>query len=69
MYLYKTSLNSGELINQLLLIEKNLGRQRNDSPTYQPRTIDIDILFYNYDIINSNQLTIPHPRLHLRKFF
>jgi len=35
---------------------------------YEPRTIDVDILFYNQEIIDTEQLTIPHPRLHLRKF-
>lgn len=64
----KTGLNPNELIHKLLHIEKELGRERTESETYEPRTIDIDILFYNQEIIDSKQLTIPHPRLHLRKF-
>lgn len=64
----KTELNPNELIQKLLHIEKELGRERTESETYEPRTIDIDILFYNQEIIDSKQLTIPHPRLHLRKF-
>ena len=48
-------------------IEKQLGRKLN-SPTYQNRYIDIDILFYDDIILESNELTIPHPRLHLRDF-
>jgi len=63
-----TNLNSIELINKLLLIEKELGRERILNTTYVPRIIDIDILFFNSEIINSPQLIVPHPRLHLRKF-
>jgi len=64
----ETKLNSNELINTLLGIEKDLGRVRNLYHTYEPRTIDIDILFFNHDIINTENLIAPHPRLHLRKF-
>lgn len=63
-----TRLSSSELIIQLLSIEKELGRERTLSETYEPRTIDIDILFFNQHIIDTAQLTVPHPRLHLRKF-
>lgn len=57
-----------DLIRLLLNIEIELGRSRNTWQTYEPRTIDIDILFFNNDIISSEALTVPHPRLHLRKF-
>jgi 2-amino-4-hydroxy-6-hydroxymethyldihydropteridine diphosphokinase len=64
----ETNLKSYELIDALLVIEKELGRERIINHTYEPRTIDIDILFYNNDIINESKLLVPHPRLHLRKF-
>lgn len=64
----KTPLSSSKLIESLLFIEKDLGRKRTISETYEPRTIDIDILFYNDAIINDQNLIVPHPRLHLRKF-
>lgn len=64
----KTLLSADELITTLLSIEQYLGRIRSVNGIYEPRTIDIDILFYNQDIINNEQLTIPHPRLQLRKF-
>jgi 2-amino-4-hydroxy-6-hydroxymethyldihydropteridine diphosphokinase len=64
----RTLLNSTELITNLLAIEKALGRERTDGEAYEPRTIDIDILFYNQEIISNVQLIVPHPRLHLRKF-
>ncbi len=63
-----TKLNSSELIQQLLDIEKQLGRIRNPSNQYQARTIDIDILLFNNEVINTEQLIVPHPRMHLRKF-
>jgi 2-amino-4-hydroxy-6-hydroxymethyldihydropteridine diphosphokinase len=64
----KTNLTSLELINILLFIEKDLGRERTLNIIYESRTIDIDILFFNNDIINQSQLIVPHPRLHLRNF-
>ncbi len=64
----ETELSSDKLIKVLLEIEKELGRERNLYHTYEPRTIDIDILFYENEIIHRDDLTVPHPRLHLRKF-
>lgn len=64
----KTALSSTELIDVLLDIEKQLGRERPDNEEYASRTIDIDILFYNQDNVDTPKLSIPHPRLHLRKF-
>ncbi|MFK5856621.1 MAG: 2-amino-4-hydroxy-6-hydroxymethyldihydropteridine diphosphokinase [Bacteroidota bacterium] len=59
--------SSLEIINKIHTIERGLGRQR-DSLGYSSRTIDIDILYFNNDIINANGLIIPHPRLHERRF-
>ena len=61
-----TTLSAQELLNALLSIEQALGRVRD--VRYGPRTIDIDILFFNYEIIHQPGLTIPHPQLHLRRF-
>lgn len=63
-----TSLNSMELINALLHIEQLLGRERTINMGYEPRIIDIDILFFNSEVIESQKLIVPHPRLHLRQF-
>lgn len=63
-----TNLTAEELIHKVLVIEKKLGRERSNSIIYEPRIIDIDIIFYNNTIIETPQLTVPHPRLHLRKF-
>lgn len=46
--------------------ERSLGR--NPDERNSPRTIDLDILYYGQQIIDSPLLTIPHPRLHLRRF-
>jgi 2-amino-4-hydroxy-6-hydroxymethyldihydropteridine diphosphokinase len=48
-------------------IEREMGRIRSGE-SYTDRIIDIDILFYNNLIINTKELTIPHPRLHERRF-
>ena len=63
----ETVYNPQIILSKLQRIEKDLGRELN-SPTYQNRNIDIDILFYNDIRIESKELTIPHPRLHLRDF-
>ncbi len=64
----ETELSSSKLLTCLLDIEKELGRSRTITETYEPRRIDIDILFYNEDIIKEEYLIVPHPRLHLRRF-
>lgn len=48
-------------------IETDLGRIR-QSKNYASRTMDIDILFYNEEIVRTQNLVIPHERLHLRRF-
>ena len=63
-----TKLTALELLNSILKIEVHLGRIRSTEKGYQPRNIDIDILFYENEIVNTNNLNIPHPNLHLRKF-
>lgn len=65
----QSKLNSIELIDRLLTIETELGRTRNTTTKgYQARPLDIDIIFFNDEIINTKKLTIPHPRMHERKF-
>lgn len=56
----------GELLNQLMLIEKEMGRVRKEK--WGERLIDIDILYYEDKIINSDDLIIPHPGIPERKF-
>jgi 2-amino-4-hydroxy-6-hydroxymethyldihydropteridine diphosphokinase len=66
--LVETALAPEELLPVLLAIETELGRTRDPWKTYEPRTIDIDILLYNRIVLEQEHLVLPHPRLHLRKF-
>jgi 2-amino-4-hydroxy-6-hydroxymethyldihydropteridine diphosphokinase len=62
-----TNLSPEEVLNKTQQIEFELGRTRN-SNQYNSRIIDIDILFYDDQIISLENLIIPHPRLQERKF-
>lgn len=64
----KTSLSPKDLLVECQRIESQLGRKHSEAKGYEDRTIDIDILFYNKDIINEENITIPHKYLHLRAF-
>lgn len=65
--LINTKYSAPDTLTVLLKIEKRLGRKRT-SVNYESREIDLDMLFYNDDVINLDQLQVPHPRLHLRRF-
>ena len=54
------------LLETILNIEQSLGRKR--ELKYGPRNIDIDILFFNDEIIDEEGLHIPHPRMQDRRF-
>lgn len=56
------------VLKQLLSIEKKLGRERFKESGYESRKIDIDLLYYENIVLNSDELTIPHPKLQERKF-
>src|ERR1035437_9421225 len=63
----KTSHTAQQLMRILLEAEKKLGREQRKAGIYQSRPIDMDILFFNQDLIQSPELEVPHPRLHLRR--
>ena len=63
-----TDLEPIELLNCILKIEKDLGRTRGKKSVYTSRNIDIDILYFNDQLINKSELVIPHPRLYKRRF-
>ena len=69
-----TNLTPLQALSSALLIEKELGRQRIGLPssselrTYSSRPIDIDLIFFGNLVINTPTLTLPHPRMHLRRF-
>src|SRR6476620_592360 len=63
-----TSKDAGYLLDKLLDIEKKLGRERSDAAGYQSRIIDIDLIAFNEEIINSEHLKVPHPQMQDRLF-
>lgn len=64
----ETELKPKKLLRVLKQIEADLGRTTKKSDTYESREIDLDILFYEDEVINEKSLLIPHPAIHLRKF-
>ncbi len=61
-----TNDDSVNFMKKLLLIEEKMGRVRNQK--WEARIIDIDILYFNSEIINDQELIVPHPHLQERKF-
>lgn len=61
-----TNLSAYDVLKTILNIELSMGRIREEK--WAPRTIDIDILFFNTEIIQQENLIVPHPLLHQRRF-
>ncbi len=61
-----TILSATDVLKIILNIEFQMGRTREKK--WAPRTIDIDILFFNNDFIQEENLIVPHPLLHQRRF-
>ena len=74
--LVETGLQPLEVLHEALAIEKDLGRQRDpkdlkdlkDSRLYRSRPMDIDLIFYDDLVMDTPELTLPHPRMHKRQF-
>ena len=64
----ETNLTARNVLKELLKIETNLGRIRSDKKAYEARTIDLDIIFFEDEVINTKTLQIPHEQMHKRKF-
>lgn len=62
----ETSKTPQELIAAILHIEEEMGRRRGQKKG--PRSIDIDILLFDETVLDSEELTIPHPAMQLRRF-
>ncbi len=62
----RTSLGSHSLMDQLLEIERKMGRVR--KVKWEPRIIDLDLLLYGDVIVSTDELMVPHPLMHERKF-
>src|SRR5690242_18865199 len=64
--LLTTRLSARELIVTVLSVEDQMGRNRTEK--FGPRVIDIDIMFYNEEVIDEPHLIIPHPQMQNRRF-
>jgi 2-amino-4-hydroxy-6-hydroxymethyldihydropteridine diphosphokinase len=63
---FETEKMPRQLMSAILNLEQSMGRQRKQKKG--PRTIDIDVLLFGSSIIELPSLTVPHPRLHERRF-
>src|SRR5690606_623807 len=66
--LIHTHFSAKKLLNCLKKLEKKLGRTTKTTQNYEARTVDIDIIFFNDEIINHEDLRVPHSQMQLRKF-
>lgn len=66
--LLQTELPPRSLLDALLQIEQEQGRERNVGPAKGPRTLDLDLLLYGDQVVGSPGLSVPHPAMHLRRF-
>ena len=64
----QTDFSALELLNKLLNIERQMGRLRSINPGYNSRNIDLDLLFFEDQVIDNEHLMLPHPRLESRNF-
>ena len=64
--LLETTLSPAELWSSLSAIELRLGRERRDR--WGPRTIDLDLLLYDQQLVHNSELSVPHPRFAERRF-
>lgn len=64
----ETDIAPDEIMLALLEIETSMGRAREANAGYESRTIDLDILFVDEDVLETKLLKVPHPELHKRKF-
>jgi 2-amino-4-hydroxy-6-hydroxymethyldihydropteridine diphosphokinase len=64
----EVDLSARALLDELLEIERELGRDRSRETRWGPRTIDLDLLLYGEETVDEPGLTVPHPRLAERQF-
>ena len=64
----ETKLGARELLDAMLGIEHDAGRERHAEERWGPRTLDLDLLLYGDAVIDEPGLHVPHPHLHERDF-
>lgn len=62
----ETEMSSPQLMKTLMNIERKLGRERKEK--WEPRTIDLDVVFFGDEITDTDELIIPHPEIMNRPF-
>ncbi len=62
-----TQLEPFELLTELKRIESEAGRKKN-TVRFGPRVLDLDIIFFDDQVLEADNLIIPHPRMHQRRF-
>jgi 2-amino-4-hydroxy-6-hydroxymethyldihydropteridine diphosphokinase len=63
-----TRFSAEEVLRKLLKIETNAGRIRSDAKNYQNRSLDLDILLFEDEVLETKDLVVPHPEMQNRKF-
>lgn len=66
--LLHSNLSAQKILSQVLKVEKQLGRIRSNQQGYQSRIIDVDLIVFDDEVIDSEKLQIPHPLMQNRKF-
>ena len=66
--LLETSLEPAELMRALLEVEEAMGRERAGAVVKGPRVIDLDLLLFGQVVMNTTELTLPHPAMMERRF-
>jgi 2-amino-4-hydroxy-6-hydroxymethyldihydropteridine diphosphokinase len=64
----ETTLDARALWERCVAVETALGRARDHEERWGPRAIDIDVLLFGEEVVDEPDLTVPHPRLHERRF-
>lgn len=64
----ETELHSDDLLQKILQLETAMGRERLGNGHYSSRTLDIDIIYYNEEVIEKEALRVPHPKMQHRNF-
>ena len=64
----QTELQPIEVLDQLLAIEREFGRDRKQTPAKGPRTLDLDLLLMGDCVLSDDRLTLPHPEMAMRRF-
>lgn len=73
---FRSLLQPIEVLDAALEVERQVGRRRDEElreklstgERYASRVVDVDVMFYDDEVIRTERLTIPHPLLHLREF-